>query len=358
MSSELERRLEGLLSVAPDPDPGAGEEALHRALRALQPAAPARRGLRTAVLAFAAALVLLAIAAGSLAAAGALHVSFGAKRTPRPATAQLSLPKGADGIEAIVDGRLSVVTRSGFRLQGLPASAAALSPHALYVAAGIGSSLVAMKPNRHQAWSHRARGKVVAIAWAPDGLRIAYIVRVGRRLALHVIWGNGMHDTLIDRTVRAVRPSWRADSLAFAYVGGGGRAIVYDLVHESRRLVAVGPAVTGIAFAPTGDALAVERAGGVSLVEQSRTRSVPVGSVGTFGWLSGKLAVALPGLNSAAIRLFAPSGAARGSYRVRGIVVAVTPKLVLVRRGRKLVAGRTTLLTSPRGAVVRDLAIG
>ncbi len=79
MSSELERQLEGLLAEAPDPEAGAGEEALHRALRALQPSAPPRRGLRTAVLVFAAAAVLLGIAAGSLAAAGALHVSFGSK---------------------------------------------------------------------------------------------------------------------------------------------------------------------------------------------------------------------------------------------------------------------------------------
>ena len=34
MSSELERRLEGVFAEAPEPDPGAGEEALHRALRA------------------------------------------------------------------------------------------------------------------------------------------------------------------------------------------------------------------------------------------------------------------------------------------------------------------------------------
>ena len=34
MSSELERRLEAMLAAAPEPDPGAGEEALHRALRA------------------------------------------------------------------------------------------------------------------------------------------------------------------------------------------------------------------------------------------------------------------------------------------------------------------------------------
>ena len=110
MSSELERRLEGLLAEAPEPDPGAGEEALHRALHSLRPVAPVHRGLRTALLAFAAAGVLLVIAAGSLAAAGALHVSFGAKGMPRPTT-QLVLPRGANGVAAIVDGRLTVVTK-------------------------------------------------------------------------------------------------------------------------------------------------------------------------------------------------------------------------------------------------------
>ena len=95
MSSELERRLEGLLTEAPRAGSGSGEEALHRALHALRPVAPAHRGLRTAVLAFAVAVVLLVIAAGSLAAAGALHVSFGAKAKRRPTT-QLVLPRGVE----------------------------------------------------------------------------------------------------------------------------------------------------------------------------------------------------------------------------------------------------------------------
>ena len=120
MSSELERRLEGVFAEAPEPDPGTGEEALHRALTALQPVAAPRRALRAGVLAFAAAVVLLVIAAGSLAAAGALHISIGAKTKPRPATTQLVLPKGANGIAAIVGGQLSMVARDGFRLQGLP----------------------------------------------------------------------------------------------------------------------------------------------------------------------------------------------------------------------------------------------
>src|SRR5437764_12440551 len=124
-----------MFAEGPDPDAGAGEEALHRALRALHPAAPPRRALRTAALAFAAAVVLLVIAAGSLAAAGALHVSFGAKSKPHPQTTRLTLPKEANGIAAIVDGRLSVATRDGLGLQGQPVTSAALYPRAPYVAA-------------------------------------------------------------------------------------------------------------------------------------------------------------------------------------------------------------------------------
>jgi hypothetical protein len=233
MSSDVEQRLEGLLDLVPEPSLEVGERARFAAIAALRPPSPPHRGLRTGILAFAAALVLLAIAAGSLAAAGALHVRFGTEKPAR--TTALRLPSGAAGIAAVVDGRLSVVTRSGFRLQGLPVSSAALSPHALFVAAGIGQSLVAMSPDGRRAWSRPVGGTVVAISWAPFGNRIAYIVRSGRRLGLHLIWGNGRHDSVVDPSVRRAWPEWRADSLAFAYVGAGGRPILYDIAHESHR---------------------------------------------------------------------------------------------------------------------------
>ncbi|HEU5477861.1 MAG TPA: hypothetical protein VFU64_08575 [Gaiellaceae bacterium] len=362
MSSDLERRLEGLLAEAPEPEAGVGEKALARALSALRPTAPAHRGLRTAVLVFAAAVVLLAIAAGSLAAAGAIHVSFGAKKKQPPAvTRQLTLPRGANGIAAVLDGRLSVVIKGGFRLQGLRVTAAALSPHARYVAAGIRHSLVTIAPNGRRPWTHAADGKVVAIAWAPNGFQIAYVVHAGRHFVLHVIYGNGIHDRTIDRSVRAVRPSWRADSLAFAYVGGGGSAVVYDLGHQQHHVVPIRPPAVGVAFAPVGRALAVQTAGGVSVLARDDSRAardVADGDVEAFGWLDGRLAVAVPGRNSALIRLFAPDGAPRGSHPVVGVVAAITPKHVVVRRFRNLVTGHTTLLTIPRGQTARDLAIG
>jgi hypothetical protein len=359
MSSDLERRLEGLLAEAPEPDPGAGEKALHRALRALQPAPSPHRGLRTAIVAFAVVAVLLAIAAGSLAAAGGLHISLGTKPKTPSAQVALTLPKGANGIAVVVDGRLSVVTRAGFGMHGLPVSSAALSPHALYVAAGIGNSLVAMKPDQRQAWSHPAGGRVVAIAWAPDGLEIAYVVRRGSRLALHVIYGNGKKDTTIDRSVRAVRPSWRADSLAFAYVGAGGKAIVYDLSHRSRSVVGTAAPVTRLVFAPTGRTLVLATPDAAVV----GAKTVANGEVEAIGWFHDRPAVALASRRLPVIRSLAPHGRTEEDFIVPGRVVGITGGLIVTRTRNSLLAGWrekrvTTLLTVSPPASVDDLAIG
>lgn len=361
MSSELERRLEAMLAEAPEPDPGAGEEALHRALRVLRPVAAPRRGMRTAALVFAGAVLLLVVAAGSLAAAGALHVSLGTKPKRPPVTKQLSLPPAANGIAAIVGGRLSVVTRGGFRLQGLTAGAAALSPHALFIAAGIGRSLVAMAPDGRRAWSHPAGGKVVAIAWAPNGLRIAYTVRDGHRFVLHTIYGNGKRgtDKVIDRSVRSVTPSWRADSLALAYVGAGGHAIVYDLAHLSRDVLGRPTGVTHVAFAPLGKALVVATPSKVRLGR----RTVASGQVEALGWFGGLPAAALADRKGAWIRSFDPKVRRVDNFFVPGRVVGLTGGLVVTRaRGRVLAGWRekrvTTVLKVRNATAIEDLAIG
>jgi hypothetical protein len=294
MSSELEQRLEAMLADAPEPDAGAGEEALHRALRALHPVAAPRRGLRGAVLALATVVVLLVIAAGSLGAAGALHISIGAKK--QPTTMPLTLPKGASGILAIIDGRLSVVIKGGVRLQGLNVTAAALSPHARFVAAGIGHSLVAIAPDGRRPWTHLVDGRVVDIAWAPDGLRIAYVVRGAHGLALHLIDGDGTDDTMIDGSVRGVDPSWRGNSLAFAYVGAGGKPIVYDIGHLSRRVVEtrVKGDVLQVAFAPKGTLLAVATRTqvGMLLLRTGLNQLHDRGQIAGIGWTGRWFAVA------------------------------------------------------------------
>lgn len=358
MSSDLERRLEGLFAEAPEPDPGAGAEALHRALHAVRPVAAPHRGVRAAVLAFAGVVVLLVIAAGSLAAAGALHVSLGAKPKPAHPTPDLTLPKGANGIAAIVDGRLSVVTRGGF-FSHAGVSAAALSPRALYVAAGIGNSLVVMAPDGRRAWSHPAGGRVVAIAWAPDGFRIAYVVHAAHRFVLHVIYGNGIHDTSIDRSVRAVRPSWRADSLAFAYVGAGGKAIVYDLGHLSRSIVGSTAPVTRLAFAPAGGKLVVATPDAVVI----GGKTVAIGQVEALGWYGGNPAAALPGRIDAIIKSFGAQGRLVDNFAVPGKVVGFSDGLVVVRTSTRVLAGWreksvTTLLKVGKTTAVENVEIG
>jgi hypothetical protein len=202
---------------------------------------------------------VMVVAAGALAAAGALHVSLGrrSKASSHLSAARLTLEPGMRGMAAVIDGRLWLTTKGGTRIEGLPVASAELSPHALYVGVGIGHTLVVMAPNGKRAWAHSTRGDVSAISWAPNGLLIAYVVHVRGRFQLRVIEGDGDHDRLIDPSVRPARPSWRADELALAYVGAGGHAVVYDLAHRSRRVASVAEAVSAVSYSPDGKALAI-----------------------------------------------------------------------------------------------------
>jgi hypothetical protein len=301
MPNEPESRLPNLFAQLPTASQAVEDRALAAALAALP--APGRRAkpIRTVLLVAAATLCLLGLSAGALGAAGALHVRLGAAAaTPRRvvATPHLALPHGARGIAAVVDGRLWFTSRSGLRLEGLPVSSAALSPHALYVAAGVGDSLVVMAPGGTRAWSHAAGGRVVAIAWAPSGLRIAYVVRTktgGEQL--RTIEGDGDHDRLLDAAVRSVAPSWRADALAVAYVGAGGRPVVYDFARRAHRVIASDwPAdVTSLAFAPRGRSLAVATGGRIWILGAHRTSVGDLGSAAVAGiaWAGDRIGVAL-----------------------------------------------------------------
>ncbi len=301
MSTETESQLSELFAQLPEPDPELTEQALARAVAAL-PTRPRRPEPRVRAVAFvmAAAIALLAVGAGALAAVGTLHVSFGqaTHQSPRgqaSSAAQLTVPAGSGGIAATVDGRLWLTTASGLRLQGLPVTAAALSPHALYVAAGVGHSLVAMAPNGRRAWSYPTPGSVAAITWAPDGLRIAYIVNVNGQFRLYAIQGNGGHNRLLDIAVRSTRPTWRADSLAVAYLSAGGRPVIFDFGHEAHVLVSSPAARDAVflAFAPRGDRLAVATQHSVLVNGRALPASFRNNVVAGLGWVDGDLAVAL-----------------------------------------------------------------
>ena len=355
MSSELERRLEGLLAEAPEPDPGAGEKALHRALRALQPAGPSRRGLRTAVLAFAAAAVLLVIAAGSLAAAGALHVSFGAKAKPRPATTQLVLPRGANGIAAIVDGRLSVVTKGDFRLQGRPVrrprsrrtrstsppASATRSPRWRRTAAGPG-------PIAPAARSSRSRGRRTASGSPTSSTRgtassCTSSTATGRR-----------HD---DRPLGAGGAALLAGhSLAFAYVGGGGRrsSTTWATRPACRRRAPAGhrPCVRAVGRRPrAGGAERRVARGAIRLPAHHRSRG------------RGVRVARRPAGRRGARPEHGRDPPVRSRRSIHGLVPGRDrpdhcPEARRRTAGAESRRGTQTLLTVPRGADVRDVQVG
>jgi hypothetical protein len=94
--------------------------------------------------------------------------------------------------------------------------------------------------------------------------------------------------------VNPVRPSWRADSLAVAYVGTQYRPTVYDLTHTAHHVVRMRKLFGGVArmaFAPTGGVLAVDMGRRTVLVGEHR-RTVWHGSTEGIGWLDGRLAIA------------------------------------------------------------------
>ena len=388
MPSGPESRLRELLAQLPTATKAVEDRALAAALAALPPAgARSRRPVRTAFLVAAGAILLLAVSAGALAAAGALHVSLGrsgrSAQQRAPLVPRLIVPRGARGIAAVVGGRLWFTSRSGLRIEGLPVESAALSPHALYVAAGIGDSLVVMAPNGTRAWSHPAGGCVVAIAWAPSGLRIAYVVqRTTGGVQLRTIEGDGDHDRMLDAAVRAVAPSWRADALAVAYVGAGGHPVVYDFARRAHHVVGgVGLGeTTRVSFAPHGQALAIGSAGrlwvsGVGRVP-ARGGDFSPDSIAGLAWTGDEIAVGLNGSSKrAAVQLV---GLAKNGATVRGKRLDVSGQITALdaRGGRVVLAlrrhglptrlvastapdrpARTVLLDVGAGSTVGDLAV-
>src|SRR2546421_5141385 len=151
MSTELERQLRAGFDRLPKPTREASDRARAVALVALGPSHKRSRG-GLLLVAFAVAFVLGAGAA-ALAATGNLHVHLGAvPPAPRPVPTRLSVPSGSHGVAVVAGGKLWLATRAGLRIEGMPVSAAELSPRALYAVVGIGSSPIAPAPRNRRPW--------------------------------------------------------------------------------------------------------------------------------------------------------------------------------------------------------------
>ena len=265
MPNELEQQL-GTTLRRPRPTKEATTRARAASLATLP---PARRRTAGWILALAAVVVaaVVGLGAAALAATGKLHVVLGAPRVAHPAPTELTLPPHTDGIALVAGGKLWLATRRGLRIEGMPVSAAELSPRALYAVVGLGSSLVALAPGRRHAWTRKTGGRVVAAAWAPDGLQIAYVVQVRSGAELRMIEGDGDHDRLVAGHVAPVRPSWRRDSLGLTYFRLR-RAITLDFEHGTRQSrVWHRSQLSARAASPLGDAVAIAVPRGRRFVE-------------------------------------------------------------------------------------------
>lgn len=292
MSAELEQQLREAFGRVPKPSREASARARSAALAAFGPTSSRSRGL--VLVAFALAFVVGAGAA-ALAATGNLRVHIGARQKPvRPVPTRLSVPPGSHGLALVAGGKLWLATRNGLRIEGMPVSAAELSPRALYAVVGIGSSLVALAPGHRRAWVRETNGRVVSASWSPDGLKIAYVVAGRGGYELRLIEGDGSPDRLLARRVSPAKPTWRPDALAVAYVDAQGRAAVFDLGSGSRRTFDTrncGGVARAVAYAPRGRRLAVAARNGLALVQRWDVRPGCVGfgaaeTIDAVDWLS------------------------------------------------------------------------
>ncbi len=338
MPDELEERLERALGDL-EPGPDVTERARSAALGAL----PARSGPRRPLLLLAAACAAAFVFGGVTLAAttGGLPLVGGDSHHPRteqPPPAgrhhqDIRLPRGAIAFSATGGGRAWLATSSGARLHGKPLSALAVSPGAINLLEGSGHVLVAVAvSDGHIAFTRGVPGEPIAAAWAPAGIRIAYVVRTAEGNRLYDMYGNGRHAFLVAPRTDGGTPTWRWDSLAFAYVRPDGTVMVHSVISGAtsalaRRCGLGRPAA--IAFAPFGGQLAIaDRAGHVQVADtlhhgRSTCLRTGVGGMPKLAWLRpGQLLV---GAGGSIARLVDEPGLAGGAdvTRVPGQVAGL-----------------------------------
>lgn len=341
MPEELEQRLRDALAGDTASPTDEATERGRRAALVAAPAAPARtrRGWvrPLIIIPFACVLVAGAVAAGLIARTGLIHdhlaastgVSTGHNRPPMKPS--LVLPTGSKAIAVSMRGQTWLVSRAGVRLTGLPSPAVSLSPLANYAAVGLGTSLVALSTDGH-VWTLHVHGRVVSTSWAPDGLRIAYIVQGASGDVAHVIYGSGSHDVVVG-PVQSVPIAWRADALAFAYISPGGHVVADDLSRARSSELLPPPGcraapVRDLAYAPEFDKIAgIAANGAVFVLDQdhpAKDLCVPA-AASAIVWVSDQTLALAQG--SAWDRLDAAGGDRAPSpwFTAPGAVVAAAP---------------------------------
>ena len=217
--------------------------------------------------------VTLAATGGGLPLVGESHHPHPASPPARAHHPAIVLPRGAIAFSATGGGRAWLATSSGARrCAARPLSALAVSPGAINLLEGSGRVLVAVAASDgHIAFTRRVPGAPIAAAWAPAGIRIAYVVRTDeRRPAVRHVRQRPPRASWSPARTDGGAPSWRWDSQAFAYVRADGTVDGAQRHRRGRRRRSrAGAGCAGrptVAFAPFGGLLAIaDRAGHVQV---------------------------------------------------------------------------------------------
>jgi hypothetical protein len=233
---------------------------------------------------------LLAVTAGAMAAVrtprGSLASWLGHAVGLSAAPAQRPLLAGLPG-----GGRLLVespggpwlVSATGHRHYLGPYSAAAWSPHGLYVVVWRGDGLAALDPSGATEWTLAAAGQVLVARWSPDGYRIAYVAGP----SLWIVAGDGSGRHLVRARVAPVVPAWEPNAGSahrIALVEGDDQIELLDADSGARLWrTAAAPGARQLLWSPDGSRLLVVGAHRLSLLNARGrllvTRALPAGEV-------------------------------------------------------------------------------
>lgn len=233
---------------------------------------------------------LLAVTAGAMAAvrtprgslASWLGHAIGLSAAPQERPLLAGLPGGG---RLLVDspGGPWLVSAGGHRHYLGRYSAAAWSPHGLYVVAWRGDRLAALDPSGTTEWTLAGAGQVLAARWSPDGYRIAYVAGP----SLWIVAGDGSARHLVRARVAPVVPAWEpgaGTAHRLALVDGDDQIELLDADSGARlwRTTAA-PGAGQLLWSPDGSRLLVVGAHRLSLFNRRGrllvTRALPAGEV-------------------------------------------------------------------------------
>jgi WD40 repeat protein len=209
--AELRARLR---ATQIDSHPEAEQRAWQVVRSAYNPAAPARRRRHwritvpaVATLVAVVAIVLASASAPREALARWIRQAIGISAQPRLRPMLAGLPSGGQLLVNSPGGPWIVHADGSRRYLGRY-TAAAWSPHSLYVVAWRAAQLAALDPQGHPHWTLTGDAAVTVARWSPDGYRIAYLA--GR--ALNIVAGDGSDNHQLIRTVGPITPAWEPDT--------------------------------------------------------------------------------------------------------------------------------------------------